>query len=502
MKIHTTQNLSSINSKSSTNRTMPMELRLNYSEQMRKHGVQQPSDSNENDSVSFKGKKDIVKVFNKLSKEAVEKEKFNEKNLKPGLFDKVLDLMSHEVFIQGVISFLICLIARPLTIMAIPAIQDFFAGLFPGKKEPELQPVPVEAAIPAKVPAFKGNVSFKKRQMTAEARQHERENNMYASSHSMASGTVSLFSSVLLTVPFSKGAKYAQKTLVKNFDSKILARMYPHLDLKSIVDAAGKRKDLKEWIDIAGNKFSMDYKDVLKMAAPKHITEVSEATLKKLGVDIDLNAMKGKSVNEWVTRDGKKAHFELRDMILAVKEEGMGTNYFSLQHIDKNFLKELYPNLNIESIEKEGKRLHTDYWKNLDGSNFKLDMDNLHISSYNETYRSVPLYTGRTRVESGKKGATKYMSYQSNNGLDNYTRVPDKLGTEIKQSYLDADAANDVHNKLIVWLPDIATRIPVACATIALIPIILKECFGLEKHKHKEEKPQMPPVQAERKEVA
>ena len=41
--------------------------------------------------------------------------------------------------------------------------------------------------------------------------------------------------------------------------------------------------------------------------------------------------------------------------------------------------------------------------------------------------------------------------------------------------------------KLLTWGPDILTRVPVAAATIALIPLTLKNVFGLEKSKKKKE---------------
>ena len=231
----------------------------------------------------------------------------------------------------------------------------------------------------------------------------------------------------------------------------------------------------------------------MKVARPKYIEDISEGTLKSLGADVDLAAMKGKSVNDWVDRNGKKLHFDLKEMFIQVKDEGMNAkdqyNFFSLKHIDENFLKDVFPNLDIKSIAKDGERLHTDNWKNVDGTPFKLDMDNVMLSSYRETKSATPLYTGRTRIENKGTGSEtiKYTAYQSNNGLKNQAGVPEKLGSEISQEWLDADNANAITQKLLTWMPDIITRPLVAGATIEILPIVLKRVFGLEKHKKQEE---------------
>ena len=108
--------------------------------------------------------------------------------------------------------------------------------------------------------------------------------------------------------------------------------------------------------------------------------------------------MKNRPVSEWVDRNGKKLHLELKDMFIAVKEEGMGgsikdykdTNFFSLQHIDENFLKEVMPDLDVKSITKNGERVHTDFWKKTDGTPFNIDMDIIHVSSYMQ-HRYIPV---------------------------------------------------------------------------------------------------------------
>ena len=437
MKIHTTQNLNSLGRMQSTN-NVPIpsnELRLNYSERMRKQHLYDQQDTYEG-NVSFKGKKEIIqKVIDNTKNTAGKEKKWYDKILTSGVFDKLLDSMNQEVFIQAAISFLICTFLRPLAIMAIPTKKS-------------------------------------------------KEDNIYASAHSISSGVVGLISPIFLAMPFTKGLKYAMQNLVKNFKTKTLETMYPNLNIDSIWKdkAANIRKPMNEWKDIYGNPFSKEFKDVIKVAKPKHISEVSEGTLKSIGADINLAEMKGKSANEWVDRNGNKLHIDLKDMFVSVKEDGVGQNFFSLQHMDEGFLKEVFPTVDLNTIKKDGQRLHTDFWKNADGTPFKLDMDAIHISSYRETTDAIPLYTGKKRFDTKDK-VEKYVSYQTNNGIKDKSRVPDKLGSPVEQKYLDADLNNEISDKLLTWLPDIVTRPFVASATIALIPLVLKNIFHLEKGK-------------------
>ncbi len=435
MKIHTTQNLDSIAKTNSTNNMALKEFRKNnYSERMHMRKQDLPSDTYEN-SVSFKGKKEIIPIINNAVKGAKRGQKMD-KFLNSTFFNKCLDLMEHEVFVQSAISALVCMALRPATILALPNGKD-------------------------------------------------KQDNIYASAHSISSGVVGILSSLLISVPFSKGIKFSKSNKLVNLNVDILKKMYPQIAEESIWKDASKtvRKPIEEWKDIYGNKFSTDFKNVFKFAKPKHISQVSADTLKTLGVDVDLAAMKGKSVNDWVDKNGNKIHLDLKDMFIVAKEEGMGTNYFSLKHIDKDFLKELQPNLDINTIEKDGKRLHPDFWKNIDGSDYKLDLDNIHISSYRETADAVPLYTGLKRTETAGKKEIKYVSYQKNGVGDNKFMVPEVLGSPIEQKYLDADAVNDIKFKLLGWIPDILTRPFVASLTIALIPAILVNIFHLEKSK-------------------
>ncbi len=444
MKIHTTQNLNSLGRMQSTN-NVPIpsnELRLNYSERMRKQHLYDQQDTYEG-NVSFKGKKEFVKAGKETAKKLIntagKEKKWYDSFLTGGVFDKILDLMSHEVFVQAAISALICCILRPIAIMALPA--------------------------------------------------KDKDNNKYASAHSISSGLVGLAGSLLIAVPFSKGVKYAQQHLLHNLKEKHIAKMFPHVDLNSIKDVNGTRKPMNEWLDIFGNKFSKETKDVMMVAKPRPIETISENTLKtEFGLDIDKAAMAGKSVSEWTTRNGEKLKFRPQDMFVEIREDGIGKNYFSLGLADKKFLGETFDKLDINTIEKDGKRINPLNWKNKDGSTFMPDLlDNVYISSYRETHDAIPLYSGIKRTETTGKKATKYCAYQKNIKDYDAAKVPDKLGTEITQNMLDADASNTILYKLLIWLPDIVTRPAVATATIALIPAILKNVFHLEKKKKPEQ---------------
>ena len=441
MKIHTTQNLSSLGRKQqSTNKsvTIPNEIRLNYSEQMRMQNLHAQPDYYE-DNVSFKGKKEFIKAGKEAAKRIIntagKEKKWYDKILTGGVFDKILDLMSHEVFIQAAISAIICGLLRPAAIMALPS--------------------------------------------------KDKGNNAYASAHSISSGLVGLASSFLIAVPFSKGVKYAQKNLLHNLKENHIKRMFPHVDLASIKDANGIRKPIEEWLDMTGNKFSKETKDVMMVAKPRPIETISESTLKTdFGLDIDRASMLGKPVSEWTTRNGEKLKFRPQDMFVEINEEGMGKNLFSLGLADKKFLGETFDKLDLATIEKDGKRINPLEWKNKDGSNFMPDLlDNVYISSFRETHDVIPLYSGRKRTETHGKKLTKYCAYQKNSKDYDAAKVPEKLGTEITQKMLDEDASNTILYKLLIWLPDIITRPAVATATIALIPAILKNVFHLEKKK-------------------
>jgi hypothetical protein len=200
-----------------------------------------------------------------------------------------------------------------------------------------------------------------------------------------------------------------------------------------------------------------------------------------------------------VDRNGNKLKLDVNEMFVRVKEEGMGENMFSLGLADKKFLGEVFENLDLATIEREGKRINPLEWKNKDGSQFMPDiMDHIHLSSYRETFEAMPLYSGikRTVTRGKEMGKEKYCSFQTNICNADATQVPDRLGTEITQDMLDKDFTNDVLYKLLGWMPDILTRPLVASATIALLPKILKNVFHLEKSKKPEPAPAVQAQQA------
>lgn len=417
-------------------------------------------------SISFEGKKDLAKTFEEFMKaanggkgkkpnrgffgELADKMKeitskamtpvknAGKKALESPKFDKLLDAMGNEVLVQAGIALVICAGLRPLTILALPD---------------------------------KGK---------------DKNDNIYAAGHSICSGIMGFVAPLLLVTPFVNGSKRAMEEYYKYFKDDTLERLWPNLDIKSIRNKAGELVSHKEWKDKLGNPWSKDYKDIMKVAKPKHISQVSEETLKTIGVDIDLKAMKDVPIEKWVDRAGKPVEVPLKEAFIAVTEEGMGTNFFSLQHIDKNFLQEVFPKLDMATVEKGGERLHYKHWKNVDGSALQLNPESFFISSYRETNDAIPLITGKTRIDTLDKNKVKYATYQRNVKDLNpdgspVKGSPLKIGSEIDQKYLEADATNTIMNKIIVWLPDILTRYFVASATIKLLPFVLTNVFGLEK---------------------
>jgi hypothetical protein len=467
MKILTTQNLSSLSTNQPNSVSLVKNDRLKRAENS--YVKSSKFDSVALDTVSFKGKADaaekladairkanIVKKIEKLR--AANEKSMMDKILSSGFFDGTLDLMTHETFIQAAISFLICVFLRPLTIMSIPTKKS-------------------------------------------------KEDNKYASAHSMSSGFVGLASSVLIAIPFSKGLKYAQENYIETLKPETLKKMFPHLNIDSIVDkATGKRLPIKQWLDVFGNTFSKDMKNAMLMARPIHATEISEITYEKFGIKLNKAANEGKAFAEWIDMDGKKVVEKLntRDFCIAVEEAGMGStvgdkykdvNFFSLEYIGDDLLAAVCKDLDMASTKGvDGKRLHPMHWKKTNGEAYTEIFDATHLSSYTETADAVPLLLSDVRLDTRSK-KNKYTAIQSNVEYETRVGVPEKIGSPIQQNSLDADLVNDYQNKWIIWLPDILSRPIVATATIALLPKILKNVFHLEKPKKQPEvelaKPQL-----------
>ena len=97
------------------------------------------------------------------------------------------------------------------------------------------------------------------------------------------------------------------------------------------------------------------------------------------------------------------------------------------------------------------------------------------MSSPLETANYKPRTSGKMRFDE-KEGIHKFKTYQTNG-------VNGGLGTEITDEMLSAEKSNEALIKALTWLPDLSFRVPIAVSTIALIPWVLKNVFGIEKKK-------------------
>ena len=428
MKIHTTQNLSSPAVSRPTNLSLPREIRYTkYSD-----GLHSSEPDIYEGSVSFRGKKEIVNKAVEAGKKKFAERVASSKGLKKifnsDSFGKLLETTSkQEVLINSGTALVICTTARPLTIMALPGDKN-------------------------------------------------KKDCAFAAAHSVSSGVWGFIVPLLFIRPLATGYNLALKEAGKYIkDESKLSRMWPHLDLKSIKDAKGNRLPMDKWLDRAGNRFIPDIKDVHKVPLPKHISEVSEKTLLERIPNLDTTKIKSLSPNEWVSKNGEKVRFDLRDIFIAVKDaESNKVQYFPLKHVTEDVLKEVYPELDIASVKAaNGERLHPDKWMKKDGKPFNFNMDNVFISDWAETDKGITLVTGRKRKH--VDGSIKDVCYQKNN-KDMYS-----LGTPIEEDMVKAASVNTVLNKLGGWLPDLVVTYPRATATIAIIPFILKSVFGIEK---------------------
>ena len=133
-------------------------------------------------------------------------------------------------------------------------------------------------------------------------------------------------------------------------------------------------------------------------------------------------------------------------------------------------------NLDVNSVFEGGKVKDFRTWKSLEnGKQWKLDLDSVQICSELETANYRPRTSGKMRFDE-KEGIHKFRTYQ-NNG------VKGQLGTEITDEMLRAEKSNEALIKALTWLPDLSFRVPIAVSTIAMIPWILKNVFGIEKKK-------------------
>jgi len=442
--IHITQNLSSSRDKyKPTDIFPPRDTRyLNYSASNKLKQSMPPEDRFDK-SISFKGKKEIIKqVIKSANKTFIDKvadSKVIKKTLGSDFFNGILDKTSkEEVLVNSVTALGICCALRPATLLA-----------FPGDKD--------------------------------------KDNCKFAAAHSISSGVWGLIVPLLLVKPFTSGIGHSMKNMEKHFSDKTLKQMYPHLNMDSIkqgVDELGKiiRKPKDEWLDITGRRFSTDLQDFKNIFLPKHISEVSPETLQTQIPNIDIKSTLNKSgekisANNWLDDTGSKIKPAFNNIFICVKDsEKAGHKYYPLQHVNSELLQEVYPDLDIKSINGDtGKRLYPDKWLKKDGKPYDFDMDSIFLSSVRDTSKTIPYTTGH--YQKNDKGALTEVLYQKNANNKNDT------GTPITSEMVESSKINTIKLKLLGWIPEIVTAYPKAVATISILPFILKEIFGLEKKK-------------------
>ena len=460
MKIHTTQNLNSLGRMQSTNSSTITndEIRLNYSEQMRKQKLLLAQSDSYESGVSFKGKnipvKDAKKVIVEAKKmvgdivkegkpESVKGDKF----LDSPFFHKVTSVADYENIAQAGMAAVVCTIFRPGAIMLLPSKKN-------------------------------------------------KEDNVYASAQSVSSGLTGLALTVAGTIPFKKGADYTMKVMLKDLKESTIERLYPQLKKGNIKNADGTIKEVKEWVDYAGNKFSNEYKDVAKLPDFKQLADVSEQTFKNvLKVDVDWASQKGKSFNDVVLKDGSKFYDKIDMSRLGfVVKDGKEKAQILFKDLDKDYFEKVikdakeanskWGNLDINTVfDKNFVVQDFRNWKDVNGKQWKLDLDETYVASAFETANFQPRISGKRQTDPIEK-IEKFVKYQKNG-------VEDKLGTEINTDMLAAANKNEGHIKFLTWLPDLALRVPIAVSTIALIPLVLKHVFHLEKSSAKKAKAEM-----------
>ena len=475
MNIHTTtQDLKSLvqPNQLSTNNVSSKDFRLkNYSEQMLMPKLSVGKADCYSSSISFganmpknlKDGKKIIKAVNKkvgdIKEKGVPEVKKGDGFRTSSLFNKALDVTDYETLATALVAAIACA-ARAGTIMALPTKKN-------------------------------------------------KEDNRYAASHAAASGIVGFMTAFILTAPFKAGSNYVMKNMKKNLSEKTLKRLYPHIDLDSIKDANGVRKEIKEWKDVVGNKFVDAMKKSEQLPLLRNLADTSKQTFNLLldKKEVDWAAQKGKSFNDVVLKDGSKLYdvIDMSRLGIVVQEEGMNKAQIMLKDLNRDFMQNLikdakeakskWGDLDINSMykelpikkgatEKEYEVIDFRQWKDVNGKQWKLNLDEVGVSSPYETCDYKPRISGKKRFDS-KENIYKYCSYQENG-------VNGKLGTEITNSMAEADAANDGLFKTLTWAPDLLFRIPVAALTVALIPWALKNIFNIQKStaKNKSEKVQ------------
>ena len=451
MKIHTTQDLNSLVqlNQLSTNNVSSKDFRLkNYSEQMLMPKLSAESAGFNGSTVSFKQKapavksgKKIISAVNKkvgnIKREANPDKKRGDKLLTSSLFNKTLDLVEFETVVTATVAAIACA-GRAGTIMALPTKKN-------------------------------------------------KEDNRYAASHAVASGIIGFITAFILTAPFKVGSNYVMKNMKKNLNEATLKRLYPHIDLKSINDSNGVRKAIDQWKDRKGNSFVDEMKACDMLPELRNLADVSEQTFKKILIpdkSVNWAAQEGKSFNDVVLTNGQKLYdvIDMSNLGVKIEEKGMNKAQIMLKDMDKNYLEELikdakgkshWGDLDINSVYEGDQVIDFRKWKDVNGKQWKLNLDEIGVSSPYETADYKPRISGKKRLDQ-KDNIYKYSSYQKN-GKDG------RLGTEIENDMVKADAANDGLFKSLTWGPDLLFRVPVAATTIALIPWVLNNIFNVRK---------------------
>lgn len=460
MKIHKTQNLNSLVqlNQQSTNSVSSKDFRIkNYSEQMLMPRLAAEKADYYSSSVSFGAKmpknlkdgkkviKSIEKKIGDIKKEGVPEVKRGDNIRKSPFFNAALDVTDYETLATALVAAVACA-ARAGTIMALPTKKN-------------------------------------------------KEDNRYAASHAAASGIVGFLTAFILTAPFKAGANYVMKNMKKNLKEETIKRLWPQVDLESIKDANGVRKDIKEWKDRAGNSFVEAMKKCEQLPVLTNLADASEQTFNRLllnGKKVDWAAHKGQSFNDVILEDGSRLYdvINMSRLGIIVKEEGMNPAQILLRDLDRNFTENLikdakeakskWGDLDINSMyNKDGEVVDFRQWKDINGNQWKLNLDEVGVSSPYETCDYMPRIGGEKRLDT-KENVYKYVTNQGNG-------VNGKRGTKIENDMVEADAANDGLFKTLTWGPDLLFRIPVAALTVALIPWALKNIFSIQKSSAKKE---------------
>ena len=472
MKIHKTQNLNSLvqTNQQTTNNSVSKDFRLkNFSEQMLMPKLSAESADFYSSSITFgkkvpnikEGKK-IIKATSKkvgiIRKEPNPEKKRGDKFLTGSFFNGTLDVVDYETVATALVAAGACG-ARGATILAIPTKKN-------------------------------------------------KDDNTYAAGQAWASGIVGFGTAFALTAPFKAGSNYVMKEMKQHLSAKTLERLWPQIDKYSIVNAKGTkeeieklldrmdlRKPIDEWLDKEGNKFVEEMKDCDKLPELMNLADVSEKTfsqiLLKNKAEVDWASQKGKSFNDIVLKDGKKFYDEIdmSNLGIIVQEEGMNKSQIMLKDINKDFFKDMiaqakkdgnhWGDLDIKSVyDKDNSVIDFRHWKDLKGNQWKLNLNEVGVSSPYETAEYRPRISGKKRLDP-KENVNKYVTSQKNgrNG---------KRGTEINNDMVVADTANDGLFKLLTWGPDLLFRVPVAATTIAIIPWLLRNVFHLHKSTDKQ----------------